>query len=186
MTNLDEYYRRQAGTGIAVYPGIRYQRGHGFFGRFFHGNLLPALQTLGHQVLSTGVNVANDIVNNNANPLESLKTHGKSAAKKLANDIISATKTKFSKSNTDQGGSGYKRSIKASKKRKSTSVKKTTTKKTSMLKKKKPTKKKKQSSSSRIKKTTIRKKKKTATSSRKKPKSSTRVLPTNIPKCFAL
>lgn len=95
MTNLNAYYTQQAGTGIAFYPGVRYQRGHGFFGRFFKGNLLPLLQSLGHKLLSTGVDVADDVINNDIDPMTSLKRRGRAVAKDSANEFISKARGKL-------------------------------------------------------------------------------------------
>lgn len=107
MVDLSDYYSQQAGTGVAFYPGIRYQRGHGFFGRFFKGNLLPMLQSLGHKLLSTGVDVADDVINNDIDPMESLKTRGKAAAKGAVNEMITTAKSKLAKMN--QKGSGIRK-----------------------------------------------------------------------------
>jgi hypothetical protein len=107
MTNLNAYYSQQAGTGIAFYPGVRYQRVHGFFGRFFKGSLLPLLQSLGHKLLSTGVDVADDVINNNMDPVASLKMRGRVAARDTANDLISKARTKLS--DMKQSGNGVKR-----------------------------------------------------------------------------
>lgn len=141
MPNLDAYYTQQAGTGIAFYPGIRYQRGHGFFGRFFRGSLLPLLQSLGHRLLSTGVAVADDVVNNNLDPMASLKSRGKAAVKDTANDFISSARKKIMDMKQTGGGKRKRKSIKAasSKKRvitKSAFAKKTSKKSPSMKKKK--------------------------------------------------
>ena len=32
-----QIYNNQVGSGLAAYQGVRYQRGHGFFGRLFGG-----------------------------------------------------------------------------------------------------------------------------------------------------
>jgi hypothetical protein len=95
MVNLNEYYTQQAGSGVAFYPGFRYQKGHGFFGRFFKGNLLPLLQSLGHKLLSTGVDVADDVINNDIDPMTAIKTRGKAAAKGAARDMISTARAKL-------------------------------------------------------------------------------------------
>lgn len=112
MVNLNEYYSQQAGTGIAFYPGVRYQKGHGFFGRFFKGNLLPLLQSLGHKLLSTGVDVADDVINNDIDPMTSLRKRGKIAAKGAANELISSARSKLSAMN--QTGSGKRKRKKKS------------------------------------------------------------------------
>jgi hypothetical protein len=126
MMDFNAYYTQQAGTGIAFYPGIRYQRGHGFFGRFFKGSLLPLLQSLGHKLLSTGVDVADDVVNRGIDPTTSFKARGHTAMKSAANDMISQARTKLG--TMKQNGSG--KSIKGRRKAKSTSYKSATLKST--------------------------------------------------------
>lgn len=133
MTNLNEYYQQQAGTGIAVYPGVRYQRGRGFFGRFFKGSLLPLLQSLGHKMLSTGIDVADDVVNNNMDPLTALKSRGRTAMKDAANEIIHTARSKIGA--IKQDGSGRRKSIKGRRKTKRLTSKPAVVKKTSRSKK---------------------------------------------------
>ena len=131
MPNLDAYYTQQAGTGIAFYPGIRYQRGQGFFGRFFKGSLLPLLQSLGHKLLTTGVEVADDVVNNNLDPMASLKMRGKVAAKETANDLISSARKKLGEMKQTGGGKRRRKSIKAATMKKRVISKRAFAKKTS-------------------------------------------------------
>ena len=64
LSPMINYYVRQAGTGLHGYEGIRYQRGHGFFGSALKF-LMPALKTVGKAVLNTGANVASDVLQNN-------------------------------------------------------------------------------------------------------------------------
>lgn len=149
MADLNTYYTQQAGTGVAFYPGVRYQRGHGFFGRFFKGSLLPLLQSLGHKLLSTGVNVADDVVNRGIDPATSFKDRGRTAVKSVANDMISQARTKLDSMN--QSGSG--KSIKGHRKTKTTSRKSAVTKRT-LTKKPKKTRKSKSSTSNPKRKTT--------------------------------
>lgn len=130
MTGLDSYYSQQAGSGVSIYHGVRYQRGHGFFGRFFKGSLLPLLQSVGHKLLSTGVDVADDVVNRSMDPMESLKMRGRVAAKDTVNDLITRARTKLSA--VPQAGGGRRKSIKGvAKKKRRTIKKKTSVKKTS-------------------------------------------------------
>lgn len=110
MADLNSYYQQQANTGVALYPSSHYQRGRGFFGRFFKGSLLPLLQSLGHKILSTGVDVADDVVNNDMDPMASLKLRGRAAAKAAANDVISTARSKLG--GLKQIGSGPRKSIK--------------------------------------------------------------------------
>ena len=55
-----EYYVEQAGSGLPGFAGVKYQRGHGFFGRLFSGAILPILKYLGKRALGTGLDVASD------------------------------------------------------------------------------------------------------------------------------
>ncbi len=64
----EEYYVSQGGNGMNVFQGARVQRGHGF-GSFLSGlfrSALPILKSgakvLGKQVLRTGLQIANDVV----------------------------------------------------------------------------------------------------------------------------
>ena len=116
MTNLDVYYSQQAGTGIAFYPGVRYQKGHGFFGRFFQRSLLPLIKSLGHKLLSTGVDVADDVINNDLDPMSSLRRRGKAVVKDTASNWISSARKKLDE--TKQDGTGKRK-----RKRKGKSIK---------------------------------------------------------------
>lgn len=188
MTNLEEYYKRQAGTGISVYPGVRYQRGHGFFGRFTKGTLLPLLSSLGHKFLSTGVDVASDIVNNRADPLTSIKTRGVAAAKDMANEVISTAKSRLSGS-SQQSGTGYKKTIKGVRKRKTATSKSASVSSTSAKRKKRTVKKKPAKSTTKKRKTRTTKtvKRKPAKKKTKRTtKSKTSSVTSRIPKCFAV
>lgn len=66
---MDEYYERQAGSGIGGFSGIRYQKGDGFFGRLVSGAILPILKKvlpfLGKTALKTGINIAGDLADGN-------------------------------------------------------------------------------------------------------------------------
>jgi hypothetical protein len=57
-----EYYKDQAGSGITGFQGVRYQRGHGFFGRLLSKAIYPLLRFLGKQAFSTGVDIASDVI----------------------------------------------------------------------------------------------------------------------------
>ncbi len=54
------YYVNQAGTGISSYSRVKYQKGHGFFGKILSGEFLPILKFLGKKALSTGLNIGTD------------------------------------------------------------------------------------------------------------------------------
>jgi len=52
----------QAGNGISGFSGVRYQKGHGFFGRLINNAVLPLIKFLGKNFLNAGAKVANDLV----------------------------------------------------------------------------------------------------------------------------
>lgn len=135
MVDLDAYYGQQAGTGVAMYPSMPHQRGRGFFGRFFKGSLLPLLQSLGHKILSTGVDVADDVVNNNIDPMTALKTRGRIAAKEAANSAISTARSRLGAMKQSGTGKRRRKSIKGCAKPKSVITKSAVTKSTSRAKK---------------------------------------------------
>lgn len=62
---MNNYYMQQSGSGIGGFAGIRYQKGHGFFGRLVSGTILPILKKmlpfLGKTALSTGMDVVRDV-----------------------------------------------------------------------------------------------------------------------------
>lgn len=62
---MDDYYKEQAGSGIGGFAGLRYQKGHGFFGRMISGTMLPILKKvlpyLGKTALATGTEILGDI-----------------------------------------------------------------------------------------------------------------------------
>lgn len=87
MSPYAHYYSNQAGSGIAGFHGVRYQRGHGFFGRFFKGVLPTILKYLGKQTLKTGLNVADDILEGN-NLKESIRTRVGETGRNVVKDAI--------------------------------------------------------------------------------------------------
>lgn len=97
-----EYYINQAGTGIAGYSGVRYQKGHGFFGRLLSGAVFPILKYLGKKALNTGVNIGSDILQG-----ENIKTSMKRRLKTTGLDIAEDALEKVKK----QKGSGRKRKL---------------------------------------------------------------------------
>lgn len=62
---MNEYYVKQAGSGIGGFSGSRYQKGDGFFGRFVSGSILPLLKKvlpyLGKTALSAGADILGDV-----------------------------------------------------------------------------------------------------------------------------
>ena len=92
------YYSQQAGTGIAGFQGVRFQRGAGFFGNIFRSAILPVLKYFGKTALNTGVQVAGDAIGGE-NVLESLRNRGKQAARTIANDAAERA-TRFAQTGT--------------------------------------------------------------------------------------
>ena len=60
-----QLYDTQVGSGIPVFQGVRFQRGHGFFGRLFEGignfikDLAPGLLK---RSLPSAINLAQDVI----------------------------------------------------------------------------------------------------------------------------
>jgi hypothetical protein len=99
---FDEYYINQAGTGIAGFAGVRYQKGHGFFGRLLSQAILPILKYLGKKAVNTGVNIGTDILQGE-NFKDSIKKRMKSTGFDIAEEALEKVKK--------QRGSGRKRKI---------------------------------------------------------------------------
>lgn len=99
MNPYATYYVNQAGTGLAGFSGVRYQRGHGFFGRLFSGigsfvkDLLPAL---GKRALPSGIGLAQDILAGE-NVLKSAKSRLVEAGKNVADETLDKIKTRLQK-----------------------------------------------------------------------------------------
>lgn len=100
---MDSYYVNQAGSGISGFAGVRYQRGDGFLGRLWSGGILPIIKKalplfsdIGKQVgkrgLSTGLDIAQDVLDeddvNMATIKESAKKRLKQGAKAAGKDTI--------------------------------------------------------------------------------------------------
>ena len=100
-----QYYADQAGSGISAFQGVRYQRGHGFFGRLFSGlgNFVKGLAPgLFRKTLPTAIGFANDIIEGE-NVGKSAKKRLFEAGKVAANETLDHIKSKI------QGGSGIPR-----------------------------------------------------------------------------
>ena len=64
MNPYTQYYTNQIG-GISGFSGVRYQRGHGFFGRLFSGIggfLRSIAPSLGKRALPSAIGLAEDII----------------------------------------------------------------------------------------------------------------------------
>lgn len=106
MNPYTNYYVNQVGSGLPGFQGIRYQRGHGFFGRLFSNTLLPfvkqLLPGLGKRALPSVAGFAEDIISG--------ENVGKSALKRLkslGSDVADETLSQIT--NKFQRGSGRRR-----------------------------------------------------------------------------
>ena len=113
--SFESYYVNQAGSGIAGYSGLKYQRGHGFFGRLLSGTVLPILKYLGKKALNTGVGIGSDVIQG-----ENLKSAMKKRLKTTGFDIADDAYNKLKE--YKQKGSGRRRKKRVHKKK--TSAKK--------------------------------------------------------------
>ena len=104
------YYVNQAGTGISGYSGVKYQKGHGFFGRLLSGAVLPILKFLGKKALNTGINIGTDFLQG-----ENFKTSMKKRLKTTGFDIAEEALDKLK--NYKQKGTGKRKSRKKASKR---------------------------------------------------------------------
>ncbi len=112
MNPYIEYYTHQAGTGLAGFQGIRYQRGSGFLGRLLSKAVFPLMRFFGKRAAITGANIASDVLLNNKNLKESAKARLTDEGKNIANVGLEKAKEFIE-------GRGIKRkSIKVQKKRK--------------------------------------------------------------------
>ena len=115
-----QYYKTQAGTGLAGYQGVRYQKGHGFFGRILSKAVYPLLRFLGKQAVGTAANIASDVILNKQDLKESANKRLKETAEDITREGVSKAKSFL------QGGEGRKRrkvALIKKKKKKSTKIK---------------------------------------------------------------
>jgi hypothetical protein len=104
------YYNNQVGTGLAGFQGLRYQKGHGWFGRLFSNVVLPfmkqVLPAIGKRALPSGIGLAQDILDGENVGRSTLKRL-KEAGRNVADESLGIVKSKLS-----QAGSGGKRYVK--------------------------------------------------------------------------
>lgn len=131
-----EYYAEQAGSGLSPYVGIRFQKGHGFFGRIIKGAvplIKQLLPYLGKKALDTGVSIFSDVYNRK-DPRSSralITDNLRKTAGAIADDALVKVKTKLK---GQMKGEGIKRRVrrtkaaprKTTKRRKVTKKRKTT------------------------------------------------------------
>lgn len=93
VKDFEDFYVNQAGNGLSYYQGQTYQKGYGIGGWFkkLFRTALPFLtrgaKTVGKEVLRTGSQIANDILEGR-NIRESAETRTKEAGKNLAKKAI--------------------------------------------------------------------------------------------------
>ena len=102
MNPYINYYKQQAGNGLVGFEGVRYQKGHGFFGRLISSFAKPLLGYLGKKALGVGKDLAGDILQGK-NIKESGKRRLKQGLKAVGEDALSYGKRKL-----DQVGTGAK------------------------------------------------------------------------------
>src|ERR1700712_1748936 len=86
------YYKQQAGTGLTGFQGYRYQRGHGFFGRLISKAVFPLLKFLGQRAVSTGADIATDVLVNKRDFKQAAKERLKNEGKELASAGVQRAK----------------------------------------------------------------------------------------------
>lgn len=98
---MDKYYLDQAGHGLPLqaFEGVRYQKGHGFFGRLISRAVLPLLRYLGGKALSFGKNLYSD-VRSGKDIEDALKDRGLESLREVASDAFDRIR---------QSGKGIKR-----------------------------------------------------------------------------
>jgi hypothetical protein len=96
------YYVNQAGSGLAGYKGVRFQRGNGLFTDIFKNALMPILRYLGKRTLETGTGIYEDAIKGE-NILQSTKKRFKKTAQEIAGDVAERA-TRFA-----QTGEGRKK-----------------------------------------------------------------------------
>lgn len=93
VKDFEEFYANQAGNGLSYYQGQTLQKGYGIGGWFkkLFRTALPFLargaKTVGKEVLRTGTQIANDLLEGK-NLQESAEQRSKEAGRKLAKKAI--------------------------------------------------------------------------------------------------
>ena len=110
MNPYVNYYNSQVGSGLAGYQGLRYQKGHGWFGRLFSNVVFPFVKqvapALGKRALPSGIALANDILSGENVGRSTIKRL-KEAGRNMADEGLDIFKSKLM-----QSGSGGKRHVK--------------------------------------------------------------------------
>ena len=91
----EDYYSRQAGGGMPVFVGSRYQRGHGLgsvLSGLFRRFIVPLFKTHGKTLaldaLRTGMDVADDVLGSGCGFKESVKKRVPEGIKRTAESLI--------------------------------------------------------------------------------------------------
>ena len=91
----EDYYSRQAGGGMPVFVGSRYQRGHGLgsvLSGLFRRFIVPLFKTHGKTLaldaLRTGMDVADDVLGSGRGFKESIKKRVPQGIKRTAESLI--------------------------------------------------------------------------------------------------
>lgn len=91
MDPYTAYYVNQAGSGLTGFQGVRYQRSHGIFGRFFRGTLPGILKYLGKQAVGATADIASDMID--GVPFkETAKSRLTARGKRIVEDVVSRGK----------------------------------------------------------------------------------------------
>lgn len=88
---MNSYYINQAGSGIAPYSGVRFQKGHGFFGRIFKGGVSlfkDLLPYLGEKAFGTIFNMGSDFINRRKGFGDAITSNLKKTAFDIADDAL--------------------------------------------------------------------------------------------------
>jgi hypothetical protein len=109
---MNDYFVQQAGSGLSGFEGVRFQKGHGFFGRLVSGGIMPLLKKvlpyLGRQTLDAASDFANEI-KSGTDFVSAAKKVGKRKLSQIAEDALVQVK------NFGQSGNGKKRKKKKAK-----------------------------------------------------------------------
>ena len=113
MNPYASYYVNQVGSGLPGFQGIRYQRGHGFFGRLLSGAIMPFLKqvlpSLGKRILPSFAGLAQDIVAGE-NVKQSAISRLKEAGTNVADESLEMLKSKLRGSGRGQRSRKRRRS----------------------------------------------------------------------------
>ncbi|RWR98624.1 hypothetical protein B4U79_12252, partial [Dinothrombium tinctorium] len=97
----EEYYLRQAGSGIPGFRAVRFQRGKGFFGNFWKTIAWPLLKYAGKTAVKTGMDIGRDAIE--GKPVkESIRSRIQEHGMSVIDDTAEKTKQLL------QGGRGRK------------------------------------------------------------------------------